>query len=93
VLGADITFVKKGNRRKALREKAEALGICLQDDTIEELNASDLADWAQQHPSLTISHLLGGIRRDAEDFDEWAGSAGTSTSVGPGRLHRGKRRH
>ncbi|MGO9552326.1 hypothetical protein [Mycobacterium sp.] len=80
VVGADITSAKKRNRRKALRETAEALGISLEDDAIEVLNASDLADWAQQHPSLSISHLLGSIRTDVEDFDSWAGSEGASTT-------------
>jgi hypothetical protein len=80
VIGADITFDQKRNRRKALRETAKALDISLEDDSIEVLNASDLADWAQQHPSLTISHLLGSVRTDVEDFDSWAGSAGASTT-------------
>lgn len=79
VLGADINPAFKERRRKALRETAEAHGIALQDDSLEVLNASDLAEWAQRHPSLSLSHVLGSIRTDVEDFDSWSKSEGAST--------------
>lgn len=80
MLGADINPAFKNRRRKALREIAEALGISLEDDSIEVLNASDLAEWAQQHPSLSLSHMLGSIRTDVEDFESWSRSEGASTT-------------
>jgi hypothetical protein len=80
VLGADINPAFKDRRRKALRETAEALGIGLENDSIEVLNASDLAEWAQQHPSLSLSHIVGSIRTDVEDFESWSRSEGTSTT-------------
>jgi hypothetical protein len=79
-LGADINPAFKDERRKALRQAAEALGIRLEDDSIEVLNASDLAEWAQRHPSLSLSHILGSIRTDLEDFDSWSKSEGASTT-------------
>jgi hypothetical protein len=80
VLGADINPAFMDRRRKALRETAEALGIGLENDSIEVLNASDLAEWAQQHPSLSLSHIVGSIRTDVEDFESWSRSEGTSTT-------------
>lgn len=79
VLGADVNNAQVRRRRDALREEAEKLGIRLADDSIEVLNASDLAEWAQSRPSLTVSQLLGGIRGAAEDFNEWASSRGAAT--------------
>lgn len=79
VLGADINSAQVGRRRDALRDEASKLGIKLTDDSIEVLNASDLAEWAQSRPSLAVSQLLGGIRGSAEDFNEWATSGGSAT--------------
>jgi hypothetical protein len=80
VLGVDINHAKVQARRKALRETAQQLGIALEDDTIEVLNASDLAEWAERQPSLAVSQLLGGVRGYVEDFDEWSNSAGAATT-------------
>jgi hypothetical protein len=80
VLGVDINHDRVQTRRKALREKAHQLGIALEDDTIEVLTASDLAEWAEWHPSLAVSQLLGGVRGSVEDFDEWSISAGAATT-------------
>ncbi|MGX7681717.1 hypothetical protein ACSMXN_22780 [Jatrophihabitans sp. DSM 45814] len=80
VLGADLNDLKVRNRRKALLEEANALGIALaSDDAIEVLTASDLAEWIELHPSLAVSNLLGGVRGAVEDFDEWSGSDGAAT--------------
>lgn len=80
VLGVELTFAKKKRRLEALRAQAETLGISLEEDSIDILTASDLAEWAQHHPSLTIAHMLGGIWNDVENFSDWAGSMGVSTS-------------
>lgn len=79
VLGADINHPKVIKRRKALREEALRVGIELEDDSIEVLTASDLAEWAERHPSLAVSQLIGGIRGPVEDFYEWARSSGAET--------------
>jgi hypothetical protein len=80
VLGVDINDSKVKRRRAALREEATRLGIGLADDSIEVLTASDLAEWAEKHPSLAVSQLIGGIRGSVEDFTEWAGSRGAMTT-------------
>jgi hypothetical protein len=80
VVGVDINEDQVHRRREALREEAERLGVVLDNDTIDVLNASDLAEWAERHPSLAVSQLLGGIRGSAEDFDEWSNSTGATTT-------------
>lgn len=80
VLGKDVNYAQVQRRRNALREEIRRLGIGLADDSVEVLNASDLADWAQSRPSLAVSQLLGGIRGTAEDFCEWAASRGATAS-------------
>jgi hypothetical protein len=79
VLGADINDGQVRSRRNALRDEAGQLNIPLNDDTIEVLNASDLAEWAESHLSLAVSQLLGGVRSAVEDFDEWLNSSDTAT--------------
>jgi hypothetical protein len=79
VLGADINEAKVQRRRRALQEEAEQQGIVLDDGTIDVLNASDLAEWTEWHPSLAVSQLLGGVRGSVEDIEEWSNSEGAAT--------------
>jgi hypothetical protein len=74
VLGADLTDTKVRKRRTALEEEAAALGIAVQSGMFEVLNASDLAAWAEEHPTLAVSPLLHGIDNVAVNFVEWSSS-------------------
>ena len=76
VVGADINAKQVDRRRKALQDEAKAQGVTVGQDTIRVLNASDLAAWAGEHPSLAVSPLLGGITHVAVNFTAWSGSAG-----------------
>ena len=76
VLGADINAKQVDRRRKALQDEAKAQGVAVGQDTIRVLNASDLAAWAGEHPSLAVSPLLGGITHVPVNFTAWSGSAG-----------------
>jgi hypothetical protein len=76
VLGADLNARKVAGRRKALQDEAGAHGIAVSCGTFAVFNASDLAAWAAEHPSLAVSPLLGGITHAAVNFAGWSGSAG-----------------
>ena len=73
MLGADINAKKVGRRRKALQDEARAQGVTVGQDTIRVLNASELAAWAGEHPSLAVSPLLGGITHVPVNFTTWSG--------------------
>jgi hypothetical protein len=74
VLGADLNNSLVQSRREALEEQAAALGIEVRAGMFEVLNASDLADWAEQHLALAVSPLLNGIGTVAQPFSAWAAS-------------------
>jgi hypothetical protein len=74
VLGAGLNDTKIKARRQRLIEKAEELGLTLQPDSIEVLDANALARWIQEHPYLAVSPLLGGMDTVALNFDSWAES-------------------
>lgn len=72
VLGADLTDDKVTRRREALEAAAASLGIKVLPGMFEVLQASDLADWAEQHPAVAVSRLLGGIGNVAIPLAQWA---------------------
>ncbi|WP_328990335.1 hypothetical protein OG394_29295 [Kribbella sp. NBC_01245] len=72
VLGADLTPVKVTKRRKALEEAAASKGIEVVSGMFEVLPASALASWAEEHPSLAVSPLLGGIGNVAMPLAQWS---------------------
>lgn len=76
LVGADINADAKRRRRVALETAAADLGINVEPGTIEVLNASDLAEWASEHPSLAVSPLLGGVGHVALNFASWSVSTG-----------------
>ncbi len=85
VVGADINAKQVAGRRRALEEEAKAQGVRVKRDTIKVFNASDLANWAAEHPSLAVSPLLGGIAHVALNFAAWSASSGlTETWVANG---------
>jgi hypothetical protein len=69
-----MTSAKLANRRSALREKANELGITLSADTIEVIGADGLARWVEQYPALAVSPLLGGPGYMGQTFEEWSRS-------------------
>lgn len=79
VLGAGLNDSLIKARRKSLRDKAIALGILLEDDSIEVLDANALARWSGDHPSVAVSPLLGGIDSVAQNFTTWSSSNRSST--------------
>lgn len=74
VLGDSMTSAKIANRRNALREKANELGISLEPDSIEVIGADGLARWVEQYPALAVSPLLGGAGFVGQTFEEWSRS-------------------
>ncbi|MGK0276022.1 MAG: hypothetical protein ACI9N0_002409, partial [Ilumatobacter sp.] len=74
VLGARLTPQKVSRRRNALVAEARALGIDVQPDQFEVLDANSLAEWASEFPALAVSQLLGGPGYGANDFDLWSRS-------------------
>ncbi len=73
-IGVSLTHPTLKSRRDALIEKAQELGISLRADSIEVYSADALARWAEEHPSLAVSPLLGGIDHVALSFTRWADS-------------------
>ncbi|WP_437773490.1 hypothetical protein [Arthrobacter sp. KNU40] len=71
VVGVDINEKLVNARRKKVIAKLVELGIPVLDDTVEVLNASALASWAESHPSLAVSPLLSGIGQVGQSFDAW----------------------
>lgn len=74
MLGAASNDRKIRDRRAALVEKATELGIPNADQRIEVLDANSLARWIEEHPTLAVSPLLGGIDTVATNFAGWAAS-------------------
>ena len=74
VLGDSMTSAKITNRRSALREKANELGITLAADAIEVIGADGLARWVEQYPALAVSPLLGGAGYVGQTFEAWSRS-------------------
>jgi hypothetical protein len=83
VFGADINAGQVARRRTALEDVARAQGVVVGQDTIGVLNASHLAAWAGEHPSLAVSPLLGGISHVPVNFTTWSGSSGLAGSWVP----------
>jgi hypothetical protein len=83
VVGADINARQVVGRRQALEEEAKAQGVRVKRDTIKVLNASDLANWAAEHPSLAVSPLLGGIAHVALNVAAWSASTGLTETWVP----------
>jgi len=78
VLGADLTPAKVKRRRQALEDEAIALGIATHDGMFAVLNASDLAAWTAEYPSLAVSPLLCGIGNVAQPFAVWSSQYGAT---------------
>ncbi|MGC4939312.1 hypothetical protein [Kribbella sp. DT2] len=72
VLGADLTPAKVTKRRKALEEAAATEGINVAPGMFEVLPANVLASWAEEHPAVAVSPLLGGIGNGAMPLDQWS---------------------
>lgn len=72
VLGADLTPAKVTKRRKALEKAAASKQIKVVPGMFEVLPASVLASWAEEHPSLAVSPLLGGISNVAMPLGQWS---------------------
>jgi len=75
VLGADLNNALVARRRAALEDQARTLGINIRPGMFEVLNASDLAAWATEHPSLAVSPLLEGIGLAVRPFASWSESS------------------
>jgi hypothetical protein len=74
VLGDSITSAQTTNRRAALRDMAQGMGIALVDDSIEVIGADALARWVQQFPALAVAPFLGGLGYVGQTFGEWSSS-------------------
>jgi len=74
VLGTTLTPQKIAKRREALVRAAQELGIALADDSIEVLNADNLAEWVENYPGLAVNSVLRGTGAIGQSFEEWARS-------------------
>lgn len=74
VLGVSLTSAKIASRRKALVEQAQELGLHVEADSFEIIGADGLARWAEEHPSLSVDPILGGIGTTCLTFHRWADS-------------------
>lgn len=80
VLGRSLTPEKIATRKEALEDAVRSLGIAIEADTIEVLNADHLARWAEVYPAVAISPLIRGIGIIGQTFDEWSASVSHKTT-------------
>ncbi len=74
VIGKALNDQRVDARRSALADRAAELGLTVEDETFQVLDANALARWAQEYPSLAASPLLRGMSEAVLDFNFWARS-------------------
>lgn len=72
VFGAALTDKKLENRKKAILEKAEEVGLRIDRSRVRVYDANALARWISLYPSLAVSKVMGGPGFVAVDFSTWA---------------------